>query len=298
MKRTLLLIIMCLVIGSSQAQELNAKVQLLAPTVSNLNQRNLKVLQELMRNFLNNNKWSAENYLPQERIACNLVITITAWDGGAGYQAEAQIQSSRPVYGTTFTSTLLNLNDRDFNFNYTEGQPLDFSDQNFLNNLSSILGFYAYTIIGMDKDSFSRLAGTPFYQKAQNTLNIAQTSGNAGWKASDGLRNRYWLNENLLNNGYEPLRLFIYDYHSMGLDRLANDQANAEINLFKSLTALSNFDKQKIGAYLPNLFFSGKSEELANVFSNFNTVQKRRAFDLLSVIDPANAAQYEVLKKP
>lgn len=282
---------------SVQAQELNAKVQLLAPTVSNLNDRNLQVLQDLIRNFLNNNKWSTETYLPQERIDCNLVINITAWDGNSSYQAEAQIQSSRPIFGTSYNSTLLNLSDRDFNFTYTEGQPLDFSEQNFINNLSSLLGFYAYTIIGLDKDSFSRLAGTPLYLKAQTTMNIAQTSGNAGWKAADGLRNRYWLNENLLNNTYEPIRTFIYNYHSSGLDRLAQDQTTAEINLFRSLTDLSGLDKQKIGAYFPNLFFSGKSDELANIFSGFNAPQKRKAFELLSAVDPANTARYEALRK-
>lgn len=281
---------------SVHAQELNAKVQLLAPTVSNLNENNLRALQNLIRNFLNSNKWSPETYLPQERIDCNFVITITAWDGNSSYQAEAQIQSARPVYGSTYTTTLLNLTDRDFNFSYTEGQPLDFSDQNFINNLSSMLGFYAYTIIGLDKDSFSTLAGTALFLKAQNTMNIAQTSGNAGWKAADGLRNRYWLNENLLNNQYEGLRAFIYNYHRLGLDRLAQDQTAAEISLFKSLTDLSSFDKQRLGAYFPNVFFSGKADELTKIFSGFAAPQKRRAYDLLSAIDPANTAGYEALR--
>jgi hypothetical protein len=287
---------MCFLFCSVNAQELNAKVQLLAPTVSNLNENNLGVLQTLMRNFLNNNKWSSETYLPQERIDCNLIITITAWDGNSSYQAEAQIQSSRPVYGSTYTTTLLNLSDRDFNFSYTEGQPLDFSDQNFINNLSSLLGFYAYTIVGLDKDSFGPLAGTPLFLRAQNTMNIAQTSGNTGWKAADGLRNRYWLIENLLNNQYQGLRTFIYDYHRLGLDCLVQDQSAAEISLFKSLTDLSGFDKQRVGAYFPNLFFSGKADEFTKIYSGFNAPQRRRAYELLSTIDPANAAGYEALK--
>jgi len=297
MKRLLLLILMAFLFCSVQAQELNAKVQLLAPTLSNLNEQNIRSLQNLMRNFLNNNKWTNENYLPQERIDCNFVITITAWDGNSSYQAEAQIQSARPVYGSTYSTTMLNLSDRDFNFTYTDGQPLDYSDQNFINNLSSLLGFYAYTIVGLDKDSFSLLAGTPLFLKAQNTINIAQTAGNAGWKGADGLRNRYWLNENLLSNQYEGLRTFIYNYHRLGLDRLAQDQPAAEVSLFKSLTELGSMDKQRLGAYFPNLFFSGKADEFSKIFSGFAAPQKRRAYDLLSAIDPANISGYEVLIK-
>ncbi|MGN7205922.1 DUF4835 family protein [Pedobacter sp. SAFR-022] len=296
MKRILLLILLCCLLKQTYAQELNARVQLLAPTVSNLNPATLQMLQETMRNFLNNNKWSADTYLPQERITCNFVITVRAWDGNAGYQAEAQIQSSRPVFGSTYNSTLLNLSDKDFNFTYTEGQPLDFSDQLFINNLSSMLAFYAYTIIGLDKDSFARQGGTPLFTKAQQVMNVAQSSGNAGWKAADGLRNRYWLNENLLNSNYLQLRDFIYSYHIEGLDRLAQDQHTASRNLFKSLTDLSGLDKQRLGAYFPNIFFSGKAEEFGNIFSGLNAAQKRSALDLLSGIDPANAGRYEALK--
>lgn len=296
MKPALLLSFLLLLCSKLDAQELNARVQILAPTVSNLNPSNLKLLQEAARNFLSNNKWTTDTYQPQERIDCNFVITIKAWDGNSGYQAEAQIQSSRPVYGSTFNSTMLSLADRDFNFTYTEGQPLDFSEQTFINNLSSMLAYYAYTIIGLDKDSFAYLSGTPMYIKAQQTLNLAQTSGNAGWKAADGLRNRYWLNENLLNNNYEPLRSFIYTYHLAGLDQLVQEETTGRNNLFKSLTGLRNLDKQRLGSYLPNIFFSGKADELVNVYSGFNASQRRLAADLLNEIDPANAGKYESLK--
>lgn len=296
MRKTLLLLVFFSLLIKVHAQELNARVQLLAPTISNLNPANLQMMQDAIRNFLNNNKWSTDTYLPQERIECNFVITIRAWDGGSNYQADAQIQSSRPVFASSYNSTLLNLSDRDFNFTFTEGQPLDFSEQVFINNLSSILAFYAYTIIGLDRDSFAHLAGSPLFVKAQQTMNIAQTSGNTGWKAADGLRNRYWLNENLLNNNYQSLRTFIYTYHIEGLDRLAQDQNTAAGNLFRSLTALSSLDKQRFGAYFPNIYFSGKSEEFLNIFSGLNATQKRSALDLLATIDPANAGRYEAAK--
>lgn len=278
------------------AQELNTRVQVLAPTVPNINKRNVEVLQNAIREFLNNNKWSNETYTPVERIECNFVITLTAWDGNSTYKAEAQIQSSRPVYNTAYNSTLLNISDKDFDFNYSEGQSLDFSDQNFISNLSSLLSFYAYTIIGLDKDSFSKLGGTHFYNRAQNILNVAQVSGNKGWKAFDGLRNRYWLNENLQNKSFEGLRQFIYDYHLNGLDRLQEDPVKGAKKIIGLLSDLKQLDKQKVGSIFPNMYLATKADELVNIISLTDPQDKIKAYNLLSEIDPANINKYEALK--
>lgn len=292
-----ILILILLLWGSVNAQELNSRVQVLTPNLSNINKKNIEVLQNTIKNFLNNNKWTSESYLPQEKIECNFIITITNWDGNSSYTAEAQIQSSRPVYNASYYSTLLNISDKDFSFDYNDGQPLDFSDQNFITNLSSLLGFYAYTIIGLDKDSFSKLTGTPYYTKAQNVVNIAQTTGYKGWKAVDGLRNRYWINENLLNNNFKELRNFIYEYHINGLDKL---QENANIgvqNILSFLPNLQQIDKQKLGAIFANAYFASKAEEITNVLSLADPLVRIKAYNLLSDIDPANISKYEGLKK-
>lgn len=297
MKKILILAILSLCVSAgSYAQELNARVQVMAPQVPNMNRANVDLIQTTVRNFLNSNKWTPQNYLPQERIDCNFVITITSWDGSSGYQAEAQIQTSRPVYGTSYNTTILNLSDKDFNFNYNEGQPLDFSDQNYLTNLSSLLSFYAYTIIGLDKDSFSRLGGTPYYIKAQTLLNIAQASGNTGWRAFDGLRNRYWLNENLLNASFKELRTFIYNYHLHTLDRLQSNPAVAAKLLLKYLPELQHMDKQKLGSILPNVYFAAKAEELVSVLSLGTAQDQAEGYRLMSEIDPANLGKYDILK--
>lgn len=278
------------------AQELNARVTVTAPTVPNINKRNIEVLQNTIREFLNNNKWTNETYTPQERIETNFVITVTAWDGSAGYKAEAQIQSSRPIYGTAYNSTILNISDKDFDFNYNEGQSLDYSDQNFISNLSSLLGFYANTIIGLDKDSFSNLGGTPFYNKAQNILNLAQQSGNKGWKASDGLRNRFWLNENLLNKSFEDLREFIFSYHYYGMDRLQEDMDKGSKKIISLLSVLTKMDRQKLGSIFPNVYFATKADEIVNLLSIGNPQERLKAYNLLVDIDPANINKYESLK--
>lgn len=297
MKKIVGFILLLLICGVVNAQELNSRVQVLAPNISNINKKNLEVLQKTIRDFLNNNKFTSETYLPQERIECNLVITITNWDGSSGYTAEAQIQSSRPVYNSSYYSTLLNLSDKDFDFNYNDGQSLDFSEQNFISNLSSLLGYYAYTIIGLDKDSFSNLGGTSYFTKAQTLLTIAQTGGNKGWKAFDGLRNRYWLNENLLNFSFKDLRVFIYNYHYNGLDKLQENVNVGAKNILAMLPALQQMDKQKLGSIFPNVYFSSKADELANILSNIDLADRIMAFNLLSEIDPANINKYEALKK-
>lgn len=297
MKKIIGFILLLVVCGYANAQELNSKVQILAPNISNINKKNLDVLQNTIRDFLNNNKWTNETYLPQERVECNFVITVTGWDGSSGYSAEAQIQSSRPVYGSSYYSTLLNISDKDFNFSYNDGQTLDFSDQNFITNLSSLLGYYAYTIIGLDRDSFSNLGGTPLYAKAQNVINVAQTAGSKGWKAFDGLRNRFWLNENLLNNSFKELRTFIYDYHLNGLDVLQNNPANGSKKIIAMLPALQQMDKQKLGSIFPNVYFASKADEITNVLAAGDPQDKIKAYNLLSEIDPANISKYEALKK-
>lgn len=297
MKKLIGLALLTFLTIASYAQELNARVQILAPNISNINKRNLELLQNTIRDFLNNNKWTSETYLPQERIECNFIITITKWDGSSAYAAEAQIQSSRPVYASSYYSTLLNISDKDFDFNYNDGQTLDFSDQNFISNLSSLFGYYAYTIIGLDKDSFSKFGGTPFYIKAQNLLNIAQTSGNKGWRAVDGLRNRYWMNENLLNASFRELRSFIYDYHLNGLDKLQDNVPIGAKNIIALLPALQKMDKQKLGSIFPNVYFASKADEITNVLSATELQDRMAAFNFLSEIDPANIGKYEALKK-
>ncbi|WP_316808882.1 DUF4835 family protein [Pedobacter agri] len=282
--------------GKLQAQELNARVTVLAPQVSNMSKPTLEALQRTIRDFLNNNKFSVENYKPQERIECSFVITINSWDGGSGYTAEAQIQSSRPVFNSSYNSTLLNMSDKNFDFSYNDGSTIDFSDQNYISNISALLSYYAYTIIGLDKDSFAKMGGSTYFKKAQNIINLAQASGNTGWKAADGLRNRFWFNENVLNPVFSELRVFIYAYHLNGLDQLTdNDKGLTQI--VSALPALQQMDKQKLGSIFPNVYFASKAEEVTNVLSKLNTQERMKAYNMLAEIDPANIGKYEGLKK-
>ena len=294
------LILLCLLIISQavHSQDLNARVQILAPQLANSNKRILDILEASIKDFLNNKRWSADALQPQERIDCNFVITITDWDGSSNFKAEAQIQSNRPVFNSSYSSTLLNISDRDFGFTYSEGQPLDFSEQNYINNLSSLLAFYAYIIIGMDYDTFSKFGGTPYFEKAQTVLNNAQTAPNSGWKAFENLRNRFWLVENLTNKSFNPLREGLYTYHRDGLDVMAENQSKGRKAVLSVIPQLQKIDKQKQGSILNQIFFTAKADEIINILGTAEPQEKLKAFNALSIIDPANSLKYEVLKKP
>ncbi len=285
------------VITNSFAQDLNARVQLLSPQIQNTNRNALDALQVVISEFLNNRKWSNNELKSQERIDCNVVITLKNWDGGSSYQGEAQILSSRPVYGSSYNATILSTNDKNFDFTYTEGQSLDFSDQSYQNNLSSLLAFYAYVIVGMDADTFVKLGGTDYYTKAQAVLNNAQNASFPGWKAFENLKNRYWLIENLNNKSFQPLREILYSYHRQGLDVMSEDLIKGRKNISDAIPLLASLDKQKQGSILSQIFFSAKAGEIVNVFSQGNPMERTKVYNLLVEADPANTSTYEALKK-
>jgi len=249
-----------------------------------------------MKDFLNGHKWCADVLLPKERIDCNFVLNITNWDGSSNFTGELQVQSSRPVFNSSYSSTLINVNDKDISFSYTEGQSIDYTDQNFQSNLSSIMAFYAYIIVGMDYDSFSRFGGSGYFATAQAVVINAQSSSYSGWKAFDGTTNRYWLSENLNNKLYQPLRSFMYDYHRNGLDIMADNPDKARKAISAILPVLSQTDRQRLGSMFPLVFFSAKSDELISVFSKADPQDKIGAYNILSQIDPANGLKYQALQ--
>jgi len=281
----------------SFAQDLNARVQILSPQIQSTNKRPLEVLETAISDFLNNRKWSNDELQAGERIDCNFVINIKEWDGSSNYKAEAQILSSRPVFNSSYNTTLLNISDKNFDFNYSEGQPLDFTEQTFLNNLTSMLAFYANVIVGLDYDSFSKLGGTPYYTKAQLIMNNAQNAAFGGWKAFEGLRNRYWLIENLSSKDFSPLRELMYTYHREGLDLMSENANKAKKNILNSLPKLNELDKQKQGSVFNQAFYTAKADEISNIFIKSDAVEKMKVYNLMAGVDPANLSKYEVLKK-
>jgi hypothetical protein len=292
----LYLLLVCLAF-SAAAQDLNAKVSVVSPKIQSTNKRIFQILETAMKDFINGRKWSTDDIAPQERIECNFVLNITSWDGSSAFTGELQVQSSRPVYNSSYNSTLLNTLDKDIDFTYTEGQTIDFTDQNYQSNLSSIMAFYAYIIVGLDYDTFSLYGGSPYFLAAQNVVTNAQSGGSKGWKAFDGNINRYWLSENLNNKLYQPLRSFMYDYHRNGLDVMADNAGKGRKEIDAILPTLSQVDRQRLGAMFPLIFFTAKCDELISIYSKSDSQERLQAMNILSQADPANGLKYQALQK-
>jgi hypothetical protein len=296
--RTLSIYILLICLScTAYAQDLNARVSVLSPKIQTTNKRIFTELETAMKDFLNGRKWCADPVLPQERFDCSFVLNVTSWDGNSSFSGELQVQSSRPVFNSSYSTTLFIVNDKDISFSYTQGQTIDYTDQNFQSNLSSIMAFYAYVIIGMDYDTFSPDGGTPYFTLAQNVVNIAQPSNAKGWKAFDGNFNRYWLAENLNNKAYEPLRSFMYNYHRNGLDVMSDNVSRGVKAIAALLPTLTQIDRSRLGAMLPIVIFSAKSDELVSIFSKADSRDRLDAMNTLNQADPGNGNKYNTLQK-
>jgi len=281
----------------AMAQDLNARVTVLAPKLQNVNKRIFDDLANAMKDFLNGRKWCADPIAPQERFECSFVFNATSYDGAGNWAGELQVQSSRPVFNSSYMTTLLSVNDKDISFSYTQGQTLDYSDQSYTSNLTSIMAFYAYIIIGMDYDSFSRYGGSSYFAEAQNVVNLAQTSPYKGWKAFDNNNvSRYWLCENLNDKAYVPLRSFMYDYHRQGLDIMADNAGKGLREIVSILPVLGELDRTRMGAMLPLIFFTAKSDELTAILTKADNGDRMQAMNLLLQADPGNGNKYQTLQ--
>lgn len=279
------------------AQELKCNVVINDQRIETSDRQIFKEMQNSIANFMNNRRWTTDTYTPEERINCNLVITLTESPSIGNYKATVQVQSSRPIYGSSYESLLLNYVDKDWEFDYALAQPMDFNENAFTSRLTSLLAFYAYIIIGYDADTFSKLGGKQFYAKAQIIANNAQQNQGRGWQAFDGTTNRYWLLENLQNQQLLPFREGIYNYHRLGLDNFIKDSNQARVHTLDLLNKIKGVLAQKPMTVLINNFFDSKSNELISIFTQATPQEKQQAFNLLSQLDPTKTEQYEKLLK-
>ena len=275
------------------SQELNCQVSILTPQIQASDKTIYDNLQTELRDFLNNRKWTNEEYLNQERIECSIVITISERVSTDEFKASIQIQSRRPVYNSSYNSPMFNHQDNDFSFRYVQDQTLEFDESNINSNLTAVLGYYAYIIIGLDFDSFSPEGGTPYFAKAQTIANNAQRLSERGWKAFETSRNRYWLVENLLNVSFKPMRNFIYSYHRQGFDKFTDNIADGRSSITENLSELKKVYQDKPNSFLMQVFFTAKADELINLFSQATNDEKNRALQVLTLVDPANTLKYQ-----
>ena len=282
------------------SQELNARIQISAQQIQgSVNKEVFRTLQKTLYEFVNNRRWSGHIYSPEERIECTFQINITEQISSDNYRGTMQIQANRPVYGTNLNTVLLNLRDVDIQFQYVEHQALEFNETTHGNNLTAIIAYWSYVILGLDYDSFALYGGTEFFSKAENIVNNAQNAQEKGWKAFDGKKNRYWIIQNIMDSKYSKIREFTYQYHRQGLDRMAEKLTQGRSKIAESLKLLQQVYREKPSPYMPYLqmIFDAKADEFVNVFSEGPPDEINRAYNILVEINPANITKYKKIKE-
>jgi len=301
MRKLFFLLLFVTVAGIAQAQELKATISIVSSQVgTSVNPGVFRTLQTALNNFINNRKWTTDNFLPNERIDCNFLLNLEPTSETNVYNASLTIQAARPIYNTSYLSPIINFRDESISFKYVEFQQLDFNENRVsgsdaqVSNLTAVFAYYAYMILAFDYDSFSQHGGDIYFQKAQNIVNNAPDGrGISGWKAFDGVRNRYWLVENMLNSRYTIMHDVYYNYYRLGLDKFYEDENAARGEVMNVLNLLNNFNTENPNKMINQFFFQGKSTELIKLFSKAPQQDKIRASELLQQMDITNANKYK-----
>jgi hypothetical protein len=275
------------------AQEFMCQVSVNSPQIEGTEKKVFQSLQTQLYEFVNNRKWTNYIYKPEERIECSMMITITERVSSDQFKGKVNVVLKRPIYKTSYNSDLLNLVDKDFDFKYVEFEPLEYNDDAYTSNLTSMVAYYLYVMLGLDADSFSKSGGTLYYEKARAAVNAAQNSSDRGWKAFESLKNRYWLVENLLNNAYSPFRDGLYSYHRTGLDLMSENMDLGRSGVNDCLENLQKINREKTGLYITQLFLDAKRDELINIYSQAAPMDKTKIVNIMKEIDPANSSKYQ-----
>ncbi|HEX6914164.1 MAG TPA: DUF4835 family protein [Chitinophagaceae bacterium] len=301
MKRILTLIVALIAVYTAEAQELQAKVTVNAQRVYNtVDKKVFNSLQTQLNNLINNRKWTSDIFQTQERIECNFLLNIEKVVESNVYQASLTVQAARPVYNSSYQTALINYMDADVTFRYVEFQPVEFNENRIQGtdplaaNLTAVMAYYVYMVLGLDYNSFSPKGGDVYFQKAFNIVNNSPENRSiSGWKAFDGLRNRYWLAENLMNARYNTIHDVMYTYYRQGLDNMYDNEAEARKAILNALRQLKTFNDQNQNTMILQFFMQGKAMELIRLFRKAPPAEKIDAVTILSQVDVGNASKYK-----
>jgi hypothetical protein len=288
----------CLIINVLQgsSQELNCNIQLNSDRIQGSNKSVFNTLQKSISEFINNRKWTDGTYANSEKIDCSMIIIVNSVENDM-YTCEIQIQSRRPVYNTSYNTPLFNYRDTRFNFEYKEFDQLELNENTLNSNLTAVLAYYAYIIIGFDLDSFSRLGGSPYFQAAENIVNSAVGSNYAGWADPKSSRTRYTLVNNLMDDTFKKFRNYFYEYHRLGLDEMASNLVNARARIYEGLPILREANRARPSAVLISTFLDSKTDELINIFKKASSAEKTEAVKILTDVNPTLTNRFEEITK-
>lgn len=283
------------------AQELKCTISINSEQVQGSNKAVFTTLQQSMEEFVNTQRWTNMTFQEKERIECSMMIVVKSVQDNM-FVCEFTCQSRRPVFGTTYTTPTLNIKDANFTFTYQEYDRMEFQHNTFTSNLTALVAYYCYLIIGHDMDSFAKLGGTPYFQVCEDIVTSAQSASldNAemvGWKAFESNRNRYALTNNLMDEAFKKYRAYYYDYHRHGLDEMVNNVANGRARIAKDIKVLKEAYNARPATYLVGTFLDAKSDELVNIFKSGTADEKKMVYELLMDIDPTRQDTYENINR-
>lgn len=293
--RRLTLLFTLLLASVISAQELNSRVTVIAQRTGNDNNVVFKTLERQLTEFINNTQWTNKKYKPQERINCSFVINVGTHNNDS-FSARLQIQSSRPIFNSSYSSPIYVFNDEDFQFQYLEFQNLIFNPDQFESNLVSVLSFHIYMILGLDADTFKLNGGDEYYRKAQTIANYSQQGNAVGWNVEDGLLSRFALIDNILSPTYKEFRSTLYNYHIKGLDVMSSGVKNAKEEIGIAINELQQMHNRRPNSFLMRIFFDAKSDEVADVFKGGPSVNIAKTVDLLNKIAPLHSSKWRQIK--
>lgn len=301
MKRILLLITSLVYVFGLNAQELNCTVTINSDQVQGSNKEIFNTLKQSIEEFVNTSRWTNMTFQEKERIECSMLLVVKSVQDGI-VNCEFTCQSRRPVYGTSYYTPTMNFKDNNFVFSYQEYDRLDYQQSTFTTNLTALLAYYCYLIIGHDMDSFAKLGGTPYFQICENIVTSAQSTSldnteAAGWKAFESNRNRYALINNLMDEAFKKYRTFYYDYHRHGLDEMTNNVSNARARISKDIKVLKEAYNARPATYVVNTFLDAKADELVNIFKKGTSEEKKIVYELLMDIDPTRQSTYDEINR-
>ena len=279
----------------ANSQELSAQVVVNSDLVNQTNQQIFKTLERSLNEFINTQVWTDQALLNQEKISCSFVFNLSAYSNDQ-FEATLQVQSERPVYQTNYDTPVLNFLDKDIIFSYQEFQPLFYNESSFESNLISLVSFYAFIIIGLDADTFIKNGGNKYFEMARQVVNLSQTTSRKGWKPGDGLRNRFWLIDSLRSNTFKEYRQTLYDYHRLGLDQMTRDPVTGKTALMRAIQGLEPLFQRRPNAFLIQLFFDAKVEEIVNLFKEGPKIDFKKTENILKKIAPFFAGRWKQIK--
>lgn len=290
------ILLILLAVTQVNAQELDATVTVNSDKISGSNKQVYQTLERSLNEFINQKKWTNKKFKPQEKVKCAFVLTILEQPSSTDFKGNIQIQSSRPVYNSTYLTPVFNFKDNDFSFRYTEFETFEYNSNNFESNLVSIIAFYAYTILGMDADTFTKNGGTSYYQDAENVVNQAQQGSFTGWSSTSSGTTRYKFINDILSTTFTNFRTAMYTFHRDGLDMFHDNKDDAKENIAESIALLKTIHSRRPNAILIRTFMDSKSDEIVEIFSDGPRYETSSLIDDLNRMSPVNSTKWNKIK--